>query len=162
MLRTKKQIIPIKPFQLSLLPDFDKPIIKLETLWQRMNDLIKNLKYLKTKVSFSEHTELQKTILISELILIGNRIGIVQFKLNPMTLRHRHDKMADYTDKMADKVSLNMNYCPEYDNMADHMQNCHNTLVGIVVANKQLLHEDLKDTVIKSRDLTLKMHSYVI
>ncbi len=129
--------------QLDMFAALDKPFVRYEAIWTQLDMWIKNLKMIRAQLRFSELPDNLKYSLETGLTLLGHKIADYQYQIGFHTLSHRHDNMAD---KMKDPDILSMDHTPEADILAEYLTRSLSRLRGLVLANKDLIGDNLKSS----------------
>ena len=127
--------------QLSLLADLDKSYNRYEAIWSQLDMWIKNLKMIRGQFRYSTLDSNTKYSLEVGLTTLGYKVAEYQDRIGRLTMTHRHDKLSD---KMKDPDILSMDHTPETAILSEYMTRSLDRLRGLVLANKDLIGDNLK------------------
>ena len=107
--------------QLTLMNQFDKSLKKELSYLEHVLDSIKNTRFLRTRVSFSDFSELKKESLDQ---LLGNALyemAFLAFALARYNPRYRYKSLQDFKDMTQTKNILGMSESPTKSAIVAHL-----------------------------------------
>ena len=102
---------------------------------------------IRGQMRYADLPENLKYSLETGFTTLGHKVAAYQYKIGLHTLTHRHDKLSDQYVKVADNTILSMEHIPETDILAEYMTRSIDRLRGLVLANKDLIGDDLKSSI---------------
>ena len=117
--------------QLTLMKDFDRSQRKEESLVEHVLDSIKNLKFLRTRLSFSDLSGQDKTDALEYADQALYWLAYLAFTTSRYSGKHRYKSLEDFKAMTTNKGAVSISETPSKEAILNHYRTEHDNLAAL-------------------------------